>query len=101
MSYTVCSDEAVSLSNVFEWFKRLKAGHEDLQDDPRSGPPSASRNAHTITNIREMVTRDYRLALRMMSVELNTNEEAIRQILHEDLRKRKMCSKFVPHRFTD
>jgi hypothetical protein len=32
----------------------------------------------------------------MMSDELNTNTEAISQILREDLRKRKMCVKFDP-----
>jgi hypothetical protein len=33
--------------------------------------------------------------------EYNTNKETIRQILHEDLRKRRICRKFVPHRLTD
>jgi hypothetical protein len=36
-----------------------------------------------------------------MSNELNINEEMIRQILHEDLWKRKMCTKSVPHSLTD
>jgi hypothetical protein len=33
--------------------------------------------------------------------ELSIDKNMIRQILHEDLRKRKICSKFVPHRPTD
>jgi hypothetical protein len=37
----------------------------------------------------------------MMADELNSNKETIRQILREDLQKRKICSKFVPHRPTD
>jgi hypothetical protein len=49
-------DEALSRSNVFECFKRFKDGHEDLQDDPRSGHPSTSQNADTVTNVREIVT---------------------------------------------
>jgi transposase len=55
---TAYGDEAVSRNSVFEWFKRFKDGREDLQDDPRSGRPSTSRNADTIANVREMVTRD-------------------------------------------
>jgi hypothetical protein len=51
-------DEALSHSSVFEWFKRFKDGREDLQDDTRSGYSSTSGNADTITNVREMVTRD-------------------------------------------
>jgi hypothetical protein len=40
---------------VFEWFKGFKDGREDLQNDPRSGRPSASQNAITKANVREMV----------------------------------------------
>jgi DNA-directed RNA polymerase sigma subunit (sigma70/sigma32) len=40
-------------------------------------------------------------SLRMMANELNVNKETIRQIVHENLRKSKICAKFVPHRLTD
>jgi hypothetical protein len=36
-----------------------------------------------------------------MSDELNINKEKIRQILQEDLRKRKICAKFVRNSLTD
>jgi hypothetical protein len=37
----------------------------------------------------------------MMSDELNFSKETIREIVHEDLRKRRICAKFVLHRLTD
>jgi hypothetical protein len=40
----VCGDESLRRSGVFEWFERFIDGHENLQDDPRSGRPSTSRN---------------------------------------------------------
>jgi hypothetical protein len=101
MLQSICGDEALIRINVFKWFKRIEDGREDLQDDPRSGRPSTSRNADTIANAREIMTRDRRGALRMMADELNISKETTRQILHEDLQKRKMCAKFVPHRLTD
>jgi transposase len=55
MLRTVYGDEVLSRSSVYEWFKRYKDGHEE--DDPRSGHPSTTRNADTIANGREMVTR--------------------------------------------
>jgi hypothetical protein len=61
MLQPVYGDEALSRSSVLERFKRFKDGRKDLQDDPRSGRPSTSRNADTIANVREMVTRDRRL----------------------------------------
>jgi stress response protein YsnF len=51
----------------------------DLEDNRRSGRPSTSRNADTIANIREMMTRDRRCTLRMLSEELNINKETIHQ----------------------
>jgi hypothetical protein len=101
MLQTVYGDEALSRSSVSEWFKQFKDGREDLQDDPISGRPSTSQNSDTIANVYEMVTRDHKLTLRMMSDELNINKEIIRQILHEDLWKRKICTKFVPHSLTE
>jgi transposase len=101
MLQSVFGDEALSRSSILEWFKRFKDGREDLQDDARSGRPSTSRNTDKIVNVREMVTQDLRFTLRMLSDELNINKETIRQILHEDLRKRKICAKFVPHSITD
>jgi transposase len=74
MLQTVYGDEALSRSSVLEWFKRFRDGREDLQDGPNSGRPSNSRNADTIANVREMVTRGSRLTLRMMSDELNVNK---------------------------
>jgi hypothetical protein len=58
MLQTVCDDEALRCSSVFEWFKRFKDGREDLLDNPKSGSPSTSRNAYTTANVREMVTLD-------------------------------------------
>jgi hypothetical protein len=98
---TVCGDEVSRRSSVFTLFKRFKDGPEVLQDDPRSGPPSTSRNADTVANVHETMARDRRRALRMMSDELKTSNETIHQNLHEDVLKRKMCAKFVPtHRLT-
>jgi transposase len=90
MLQTVCGNEALSCSNVFEWFKRFKDGREDLQDDPKSGRPSASRNVEAVANEREVVTREHRWAVRMMTVELNSNKETIRQIIHEERNPRKV-----------
>jgi hypothetical protein len=53
MLQTVRGDEAINRSSVSELFKD---GREDFQDGPRSGRPSASGNADTIANFREMAT---------------------------------------------
>jgi hypothetical protein len=97
---TVYGDEALSRSGISEWFKGFKDGREGLQDDPRSGCPSTSRNADTIANVRKMVIRNCRWAIRKMAGELNINKKTIHQILHEDLRNREIRTKCVLHRLT-
>jgi hypothetical protein len=37
----------------------------------------------------------------LQPLEMQTQSQTIRQILHEDLRKRKICATFVPHSLTD
>jgi histone-lysine N-methyltransferase SETMAR len=101
MLQTVYGDEAPSRGSVFELFRQLKDGREYLQDDSRSGSLSTPLNADTIANVREMVTRNCRLTFIMMSDGLYINNKTIRLILHEDLRKRKICAKFVPHSLSD
>jgi hypothetical protein len=101
MLHTLYGDETLSRSSVFKCYKQFKEGRKDLQGDPRNGRPSTPRTADTIANVLEMVTWDRRLTLEMMPDELNTNKETIRQILHEDLRRGKICAKSVPHRLAD
>jgi hypothetical protein len=60
---TICGDEALSRSSVFDWFKQFEDEREDLQNNP--------------------------WAPIIMTDELNINKETSHQILHEDLRKTK------------
>jgi hypothetical protein len=62
---------------VFEWFKQFKDGSGDLQEEPRTGHPSTSRDTNTIANIHENVTCDRPWALRMMADEFNISKETI------------------------
>jgi histone-lysine N-methyltransferase SETMAR len=101
MLQTLCGDEALSRSTVFECLNDFKTGVRTFRMIQKSGRPSTSPNADTIANVREMVTRDRLWALRMMADEPNINKKRIHQILREDLRKREICAKFVPHRLTD
>jgi hypothetical protein len=53
----------------------------------------------SIANVRELVTRDFRWALKIEEDELDISKETVCQMLHEDLRKRKTCA--MQSRLTD
>ncbi|EGI66941.1 FLJ37770-like protein [Acromyrmex echinatior] len=82
---------------IFEWHKRFLEGRETLEDDKKSGRPILVRTPEMIEKVCDFVAKDRNASLKMMEEALNINRETIRTILHEDLGKTKICTKFVPH----
>src|SRR5579863_5375676 len=80
--------EALSPTTFFEWFKRFSEVVRTLQ------------NPELVDKIQRLVATDRRMTLRMMEDELGVSRETIRQILVDDLGKRKICARFVPHCLT-
>jgi len=97
----VYGDDCLSRSSVFEWFSRFKDGREDFEDDARSGRPKSVRTPELIEKVRQLIENDRRMTLRMLEDQVEANKDTIHAILIEDLGKRKICSKFVPHFLTD
>lgn len=97
----VYGDDALSRGRVFEWFARFRDGREELEDDAHTGRPKNVRTQEMIEKVKELLLSDRRTTLKMMEETLNINRETIRLIVTEDLGKRKLCARFVPHVLTD
>ena len=93
-------DQALSCSNVFRWYGWFCDGWEDIEDDPRSGRPTECRNDNNVEKISELLLQNRHLSLRMLADEVNIRKDTVRKIVDEDLRKRTICSRFVPHSLT-
>jgi hypothetical protein len=63
-------DNPLSRTRVFEWYARFRDGHENLEDDERSGRPTADRIPDIIEIVRELIPTDRRMTLRMMEEEV-------------------------------
>jgi transposase len=101
MLVQVYGTEAVSRKSVYDWFKHFRDGKETTEDEPRSGRPLTSRTPDMIKRVRQMLAQDRRVTLRLMVEELSISEDTVHTIVHEDLGKPKICSRFVPHKLTE
>nr|CAH7728141.1 unnamed protein product [Callosobruchus chinensis] len=72
----------MSRTRVFEWHKRFSEGREEVEDDERTGRPVTSRIEENIKKVNEIVRKDRRLSLRMISDLSNIDRETVRKILH-------------------
>nr|CAH7719676.1 unnamed protein product [Callosobruchus chinensis] len=96
----VLGDNCMSRTRVFEWHKRFSEGREEVEDDERTGRPVTSRIEENIKKVNEIVRKDRRLSLRMISDLSKIDRETVRKILHEDLKMTKVCAKMVPKNLT-
>ena len=87
-------------ANVYRWYARFRDGREDVNDDARSGRPSTARTPENVESVRHLLTEDHRTTLQMTTDRLNIGKETVRRIVTEDLGKRKICARFVPHALT-
>ena len=100
MLVQVYGREAVSRKCVYEWFKRFREEKETTEDEPSSDRPSTSRTPEMIEKVRQMLEQDRRLELRLIGEEFGISDK-VHTIVSDDLSKRKICSRFVPHKLTD
>jgi len=93
-------DEALSRARVFGWHRRFILGRVSVEDDTRSGRLSSSRNEDNVVRIRDMIREGRTVAVRMLADAPHINKWTCHQILREDLDKRKLNARLVPHTLT-
>lgn len=94
-------DEALSYGMVHKWFRKFKSGQESLQDDPRVGRPIDTRTEENIQKIAKILDSDKRISIRLLEDMTGIQKDTIHTILVQDLKRKKVNSRFVPHLITD
>jgi len=59
----VYGEDAMGLTQMFDWFHRFKESKTSVESDPRSGRPSVSRNEEMIANVRTIFRNNRRLTV--------------------------------------
>jgi len=71
-----------------------------VEDYERGCRPKSTRTEVNIAAVADLVKNDHRIASRMIAESLNIPKTVVLWILKEDLGKRKLCARFVPHCLT-
>ena len=79
MLQQVYREQTLCRLTIFIWHKRFKEGPEDVEDDPRGGRPSTSRN-EALFDVRGMV--HYKFLPQGQTVIQHVYKEILRSLLH-------------------
>ena len=71
-----------------------------LVNDERGGRPKSTGTEVNIAAGTDLVKNGHRIASRLIVEALNIHKAVVLRILKEDLGKRKLCARFVPHCLT-
>ena len=93
---TAFGEQAVGRSQTFQWFFRFKAGRTSTDDEERSGRPVSSSTSEMIERVRQIIREDCRRTIDEVSMLVGISNGTCHKILTEDLKMRRVASKFVP-----
>jgi len=96
MLKTAFGEQAMGRSQTFQWFSRFKAGRTSNDDDEHSGRPVSSSSPEMIERVRHIIREDHRRTIDEVSMLVGISQGTCYKILTEDLKIRRVASKFVP-----
>ena len=70
-------NEALSPTQINQWFKHFKEGRASVKSDLRLGRPSTSRKEEVIDQVREKVLEDSRLTVQEIVAEVGISSGSV------------------------
>jgi len=95
-----CGNKALNRSNVFRRYSQFRDERQLVEDGERGGRPKSTRTEVNIAAVADLVKNDRRIASRMIAESLNIRKTVILRTLKEDLGKRMLRARFIPHSLT-
>ena len=86
----------MSKTRVYEWYKRLQDGREDVEDDERPGRSSTSTTDENAAKVKEMVMNDRRITIREVADNVGISIGSCHDIFSNVLGMKRVAPKFVP-----
>ena len=96
----VCGALTVDRSTVSRWANRFREGRVSISDDGRSGRPKTSTDERSVKLVADALEGDRRATCEELSAATGLSTTSVFRILTNDLEKRKICARWVPHCLT-
>ena len=96
MIQTAFRSSCMNQESVFGWHKRFKKGRQSVRDDERCGRSKKVRTPELIGQIKNFMGKDCRVSIETISAQFDVSVGTVHTIIHEELKMRKICTKFVP-----
>ena len=93
--------EAPSYGFITKWIRLFNEGREQVEDIPRSGRPRTSLTSKNIDLVRSIIEDNPYTTYDEIEALTSLHPPTIYTILHEHLRLRKVCSRYVPYELTE
>ncbi len=90
-------DQAPSDHTVFNWFREFGRNNFSVEDAPRPDRPRTAVNEQTIDAVRTIIDNDSHSTYQQTENTLGISATAINSIIHDYLKLRKVCARWVPH----
>ena len=96
MRQTAFRASCMNRASVFEWHKRFKEGRQSVGDDERCGRSKEVNTPELSAQIKNYMDKHRRVSIETKSAQFDVSVGTVHTIIHEELKMRKICLKFVP-----
>ena len=89
-------DEALSQTQIKEWFNHFKNSQMSVESEACSGRPFTNQNEEVIEKVCQILMEDCCLTLSEIVEEVGISRGSVHSILSEDLCMQRVSAKFIP-----
>ena len=93
-------ESVMSRAIVFRWYNLFAEGRESVEDDERSGRPCVTKSNENIAKVAAVLKDHRNASCRLIEELTGIPKTIVQRIIRNDLKKRKLCARFVPHALT-
>jgi hypothetical protein len=94
-------DEAMGITQVYEWFNHFKRGKMSVEGQLHCGHPSTNRNNQNLEKVHQAVLSDRHQTIHEISEITGVSWSSCQRILTEDLTMKQAAANFMPCLLTE